>query len=179
MKIGYELLGSQPKDKLGKKTLVLDLDNTLVHTVEGMTAPKNYDFMVQLPSHSTRRSKLVYVQVRPGFSNFYLTMSQYYEVVLYTASLTDLSDIIMDAIDPTKLCSKRLYRRHCSRFNHLFFMDLARLGRQMEDVILINNSQNSYLGQESNAVPMSFWQGNHKDDELEKLTSFLISMSKV
>ena len=60
--------------------LVLNLDETLVHTVaEAANPPKRYD--IRLPISvlpSTKRPSYVYVQVRPGFCNFLFKMSQYY-----------------------------------------------------------------------------------------------------
>ena len=105
-------LDSIDKNKRPKKILVLNLDETLVHIVlEAAMPPQRYDF--KLPAsvlHSTKRFGFAYVQVRPGFSNFLLQMSQFYRVVLYTTGKADYGDMIMDALDPTRLSVKRLYR---------------------------------------------------------------------
>lgn len=60
--------------------LVLNLDETLVHTVaEAANPPKRYEFRLPIPVlHSTKRPSYVFVQVRPGFCNFLFKMSQYY-----------------------------------------------------------------------------------------------------
>ena len=41
--------------------------------------------------------------------------------------------------------AKNLYREHCTFYNGLFVKDMARLGRALEDVIIIDNSPNSFL----------------------------------
>ena len=87
--------------------------------------------------------------------------------------------MIMDVIDPTRLSVKRLYREHSTQFKHIFFLDLARLGYRMEDIIRLDNTENSFRGQESNCVPISPWAGDYSDDELSNLTPFLIDMSKL
>ena len=87
--------------------------------------------------------------------------------------------MIMDVIDPTRLSSKRLYREHSTQFKHIYFLDLTRLGRRMEDIIHLESTENSFRGQESNSVPISPWSGDYGDDELSKIAPFLIDMSKL
>ena len=76
-------LGEQPANKVGKKTLVLDLDETLVHSAFKM--PQNYS--IQLSVKMDAREFIVYVQIRPGCEQFLKELSKYYELVVYTASL--------------------------------------------------------------------------------------------
>ena len=51
-------------------TLVLDLDETLVHYVED--------------------ADNAYIQIRPGCENFIEEMAQYYELVIFTAAMQDV-----------------------------------------------------------------------------------------
>ena len=44
--------------------------------------------------------------------------------------------------------------------------DLTRLGRRIEDIIIIDNSPNSYLFQPQNAFPCVSWYDNADDNEL-------------
>ena len=176
-----DLLVGQPKHKKRKKMLVLDLDDTLVNLVaEAAIPPQRHDMKlpISLPL-STKRTSFSYVQVRPGFSNFLFQMSQCYQVILYTTREVDYGDMIMDVIDPTRLSVKRLYREHCTQFKHIFFLDMTRLGRRMEDVILLESIENSFRGQESNSVAISPWSGDYNDDELSNLIPFLTDMSKI
>jgi CTD small phosphatase-like protein 2 len=73
-------------------TLVLDLDETLVHYFEIGTQGK--------------------LLVRPGASNFLKEMSKYYEVIIFTAAVKDYADWAIDQIDPGKVIKHRLYRQH-------------------------------------------------------------------
>ena len=69
-------LGEQKEQDKGKKTLVLDLDETLVHsTFQEVT---NCQYVIPV----------VYVYLRPGAIEFINRMSQLYEVVIYTASMS-------------------------------------------------------------------------------------------
>lgn len=55
-------LGPQPAGKEGFKTLVLDLDETLVHSA--FKEPEKFD--IKLPVSIDEREFIVYVQIRPG-----------------------------------------------------------------------------------------------------------------
>ena len=55
-------LGPQPVGKEGMKTLVLDLDETLVHSA--FKEPPKFD--IKLPVSISDRDFIVYVQIRPG-----------------------------------------------------------------------------------------------------------------
>ena len=72
-------------------------------------------------------------------------MSQHYEVIIYTASLSKYADPLMDLMDPNNYCSARLFREHCAFVNGVFVKDLASLGRDPKNTILIDNSPASYM----------------------------------
>lgn len=71
-------------------------------------------------------------------------MAQYYEVVIFTASLSKYADPLMDILDPEGIAPQRLFREHCTFKNGIFVKDMARLGRRMQDIIIIDNSPQSY-----------------------------------
>lgn len=83
-------IGKQrPCDK-GKKTLVLDLDETLVHS--SFSPPPYCDIVIPLQINDTVSN--VYVCVRPGVQEFLRSLSCMYEIVVFTASSKGVSDRI-------------------------------------------------------------------------------------
>ena len=48
-------------------------------------------------------------------------------------------------MDLHRSCTKRLFREHCSFVNGVFTKDMSLLGRNMKDVIIIDNSPTSYM----------------------------------
>lgn len=82
-------------------TLVLDLDETLVHFKNEGGKPK---FLI-----------------RPHAYNFLKNMSAFFEVIVFTAAQKEYADWILDKIDTKKSISHRLYRDHCvmSKTSHL------------------------------------------------------------
>ena len=85
------LTGNEAKEKY---TLVLDLDETLIHNVE-------------YGSES-------FFLVRPGCVQFIETMAKYYEIVIFTAALQEYADQVVDQIDVGNNIKYRLYRQHTS-----------------------------------------------------------------
>jgi len=60
-----------------------------------------------------------------------------------------------------------------------FVKDLSKLGRDLKDVIIIDNSPSAYLFQPENAIPIVSWYQNKSDKELSKLIPFLTNLAKV
>ena len=55
--------------------------------------------------------------------------------------------------------------------------DMSCLGRRIEDIILLDNSPNSYRLQPENAIPILSWYDDYEDTELYKLMPLLIGLS--
>lgn len=72
-------------------------------------------------------------------------MHKYYELVIYTASLSKYADPLVSMLDPNQLCSYRLFREHCTLVNNAFVKDLTWLGRLMKNVIIVDNSPIAYM----------------------------------
>ncbi len=93
---GYEILPPVDPPYLPKAkdpdgyTLVLDLDETLVHYYETAGEGK--------------------FRIRPGCDKFLREMSQLYEVVIFTAAMQDYADWVLDSIDKNKYITHRMYR---------------------------------------------------------------------
>lgn len=56
---------------------------------------------------------------------------------------------------------------------------MARLGRSLSDVIIIDNSPNSYLFQPENAMPSISWYEDKKDTELMDMVPILERLARV
>ncbi|KIP11554.1 hypothetical protein PHLGIDRAFT_63549 [Phlebiopsis gigantea 11061_1 CR5-6] len=154
---------------LGRKCLVLDLDETLVHSsLRPVPAP---DYIVPVEIENNWHN--FYVLKRPGVDKFLQKMGELYEVVVFTASLAKYADPVLDKLDPTKSVAHRLFRESC--FNHRgnYVKDLSQLGRPVGDTIILDNSPASYIFHPHNAVPVSSWFNDPHDTELTDLCPFL------
>ena len=89
------ILNPQSPRSKGKKVLILDLDETLVHSSFKPPAEPS----IVLPVEIDGKRFKVYVLVRPGAMDFLKEMHIYYEVIIYTASLSKYADPLMDILD--------------------------------------------------------------------------------
>ena len=105
------LLGPKRRSSdIGKKTLVLDLDETLVHS--SFKPIENPDII--LPVEIEGNICNIFILVRPGVQEFLKRMHKHWEIVVFTASLSKYADPLVDIIDPNKVCSYKLFREHCT-----------------------------------------------------------------
>ncbi len=115
----------------------------------------------------------VYVSKRPGVKEFLRKVQRWFEVVIYTASLSLYADPLLDEMDPEGWVSYRLFREHCTFCSNAFVKDLSLLGRDLKDVIIVDNSPASYALQPENALPISTWLDDMADTQLSKLAPLL------
>ena len=111
--------------------------------------------------------------------DFIKKMLPYYEVIIYTASLAKYADPLMDILDDQKCCSKRLFREDCTFYQETYVKDLSELGRDLRDVIIIDNSPAAYAFQPENALPSISWYGDRQDTQLYDFIPFLIELSRI
>ncbi|EST08150.2 NLI interacting factor [Kalmanozyma brasiliensis GHG001] len=159
----------------GRKCLVLDLDETLVHSSFKMI--QNADFIVPVEIDGTVHN--VYVIKRPGVDEFLRAMGLIYEVVVFTASLSKYADPVLDMLDIHQAVRHRLFRESCYNHKGNYVKDLSQLGRDIGDTIIIDNSPASYIFHPNNAVPISSWFNDPHDTELTDLCPFLADLADV
>ena len=142
-----------------KYTLVLDLDETLVHYISD--------------------SDSAYIQIRPGAEEFIKDLSEYYEIIIFTAALQTYADLVIDGIDPEGVISDRLYRQHTVSVGNANIKNLEKLGRDIKHVIIIDNYLENFSLQPKNGLNIIDFEGNEYDDELECLKEDLIKLVKL
>lgn len=66
---------------------------------------------------------------------------------MFTASMKKYAEPIFKRLDPKGvLIDHCLYREHCTRYQgESYVKDLNRLGRNLKDVIIVDNSPTSYM----------------------------------
>ena len=136
--------------------LVLDLDETLVHFFED-----NYE---------------AYVKVRMGAENFITVLSQYCEIVIFTASTKYYADIVIDGLDCKNLIDYKLYRDHTYDYNGINVKDLSKLGRDLKKIIIIDNIEENYIFQPNNGLNILDFEGDENDNELQFLLEDLLEI---
>ncbi|EFJ31948.1 hypothetical protein SELMODRAFT_87588 [Selaginella moellendorffii] len=147
------LLPPQVGAQVGRPTLVLDLDNTLI---DGSVS-------------------------RPGLDQFLHAVKDLYEVVLFTAGTRECAEKIVDEIDRKYgSIAHRLYGDSCVDF---VIKPAALLGRDMKRVVVVDDKPETFKQNVENALPIkpffSKGNGDDEDEELLKLIPFLTSLAKM
>lgn len=168
-------LGPQTGHNIGRKTLVLDLDETLVHSSFRVVPTADIVITIELEGEHHR----IYVRKRPGVDEFLQRVAQLYEVVVYTASMAKYANPLLDQLDRDGVVSSRLFREACTRQPTGYVKDLSKLGRNLKDVIIIDNSPSCYALQPNNAIPIKTWRDDPNDRELFDLVPILYSLAGV
>ncbi|XP_061094420.1 CTD (carboxy-terminal domain, RNA polymerase II, polypeptide A) small phosphatase-like a isoform X2 [Conger conger] len=158
----------------GKNCVVIDLDETLVHS--SFKPISNADFIVPVEIDGTVHQ--VYVLKRPHVDEFLQKMGELFECVLFTASLAKYADPVADLLDQWGVFRARLFRESCVFHRGNYVKDLSLLGRELSKVIIVDNSPASYIFHPENAVPVQSWFDDMTDTELLDLIPFFEALSK-
>ena len=137
-------------------TLVVDLDETLVHYIE--------------------EENRAFVQVRPYADYFLTEMGKYFEIVIFTAAAEDYADIVLNELDKNNVINFKLYRKHTEQINGIFIKDLSKLGRDINKVIIIDNNKDNFSLQPENGLHICSFVGDQNDDELYSLSEDLMKI---
>ena len=160
-----------------KKTLVLDLDETLVHSNFFPFTSRPSDVIIQIEIENEIHD--IHVLVRPFVKEFLEHMSKFYEIIIFTASLSKYANPLLNQIDKKKVLDFRLFREHCTLINTAFVKDLTKLGRDLKDIIIVDNSPVAYALNQYNGFPIKSWFDDKNDSELLKSIPVLEFLSYV
>ena len=154
------ILNKKPNKKY---TLVLDLDETLIH----FKSNPNDDSSGLL-------------QFRPFLTEFLIGVFKYYELIVFTAATQDYANPIIDAIEKKGIKFEyRLYRIHTVVINNDFVKDLSKLGRDLSRIIIVDNMEQNYKLQPENGITIRpFWGKDANDMALIDLLGILIEIAK-
>lgn len=80
----------------------------------------------------------IYVNIRPGAQEFIQETSKFFELIIFTASISEYANAVIDFIDPHGLIDIRLFRENCTVYNGVLVKDLSLLKRDLDSIILID-----------------------------------------
>jgi len=180
MPLLHEIIKEQSNEKLvqleiGKKckTLVLDLDETLIH------CDFSYDYQCHDEYLVATLHKMEYdmpIIMRPYLRKFLDFASKNFEVIIYTASDKNYADIILDHLDPENcIFSYRFYRSSLINItDKISTKPLTILGnRNPENIIIVDNSIFNFLLNLDNGYLIPSFYSDRFDVELLKLEHYL------
>ena len=107
-------------------------------------------------------------------------MAEIYEIIIFTASLKEYADLVIDSIDPEKkLISKRFYRDHMSKVKDRYFIkDLSIIKKDLSKILIIDNVCENFEKQPDNGIFIKSWYDDEEDTDLKDLIPFLHKIVK-
>ncbi len=162
------------KDPKKKKTLLIDLDETLIHS-DIKNNYRNHDTTLYLEDNYNY-IKEIPIFKRPGLAKFLKFAATYFEVGVFTASTKEYADCILDHLDPNKqIFSFRLYRDSCINVKGVINIKPLSLieGRNLEDILLIDNNVFSFCTNLSNGYLIPNFYNDKEEKELVRLEEYL------
>ena len=168
-----------PTNKEHKQTILLDLDETLIH-VDFENKYKNYDAILYFDNidenGEIEKNIQINLIIRPGLFQFLDFINKYFEVFIYTASYKNYADTIIDYIEKDKkYFSLRLYRENCIYLKPgIYIKDLRIIKeRELKDMIIIDNSLFSFANQLDNGILVTSFFNDLNDSFLLNLINYL------
>ena len=162
-----------------KKLLILDLDETLVHSDLDFCLKEknvNYDIILHFDSDEEKNIPLPLL-IRPGLYEFLDYASEVFDLVVFTASDHDYADTIINYIEKDKKYFKmRLYRNNCIFIDPgLYIKDLRIFYscKQMKDIIILDNSLFSFANQLNNGILITSFFYDKDDTFLNNVKDYL------
>ena len=179
-----------------KKLLILDLDETLIHSI--------FDYNEENVSDTTSHKRIIskttnfydtdfeeYVNIkvnlRPKVKEFLNAIKDNFNVCLFTASVKEYADSVISILDPDNSIFKlKLYRESCIKLGRAFIKDLRiftdfkdindnNLSLSLENIIIVDNSIYSFVNQLSNGILINSFYDQVDDNELSNVQDYLLN----
>ena len=143
-----------PINQRYKYTLVLDMDETLIH----------YFF--------THINGMFFV--RPYCFDFLRELNDIYEIITFTAGTKEYADNILNILDiDNNIIKYRLYRQHTTILGMSIYKDLSKLGRDLSRVIIIDNLKENFKMQPNNGIFIKTWTNDINDVQFKDILKIL------
>ncbi|XP_050310941.1 CTD nuclear envelope phosphatase 1 homolog isoform X2 [Anthonomus grandis grandis] len=181
--VKYDLFPLSPLSRhrlsiVKRKVLVLDLDETLIHSHhDGVVrqtvrpgVPPDFVLKVTIDRHPVR----FFVHKRPHVDFFLDIVSQWYELVVFTASMEIYGAAVADKLDGGRcILQRRFYRQHCTPDFGSYTKDLSAICNDLSSVFILDNSPGAYKAYPDNAIPIKSWFSDPSDVALLNLLPVL------
>uniref|UniRef100_A0A3B1K1S6 protein-serine/threonine phosphatase n=1 Tax=Astyanax mexicanus TaxID=7994 RepID=A0A3B1K1S6_ASTMX len=162
--VRYDTLPLSPASRnrlngVKRKILVLDLDETVIHyrKCRGHKHPVRF-----------------FVHKRPHVDFFLEVVSQWYELVVFTASMEIYGSAVADKLDNNRgILKRRYYRQHCTLDLGSYIKDLSVVHSDLSSIVILDNSPGAYRSHPDNAIPIKSWFSDPSDTALLNLLPML------
>jgi carboxy-terminal domain RNA polymerase II polypeptide A small phosphatase len=158
--------------------LILDLDETLVHSTED-----------QLERDADFHLEQYFVYKRPGVEKFLVQCSRLFDIAVWTSSSSDYASEVVRMVFPSDIKLNFLFaqERCVFRFNHDILTSqtikpltkVKRKGYSIKKIIIIDDLIETFQKNYGNAILVQPYRGEVEDTELSMLIQYLEILSEL
>ena len=103
-----------------------------------------------------------------------LQVSQWYELVVFTASMEIYGTAVADRLDNSRhILRRRYFRQHCTLDYGSYTKDLSAISSDLASIFILDNSPGAYRAYPDNAIPIRSWFSDARDTALLNLLPVL------
>ena len=158
-----------------RKTLILDLDETLIHA-DFDAKYTGHDYTITFMYEDEKVNVPIFI--RPNLNEFLESVNELFEIVIFTAAKKEYADAVLNFLDPdSKFFKLRFYRENCINIkNKVFIKDLRIFkNRNQENIIILDNSMYSFGNQLSNGILINSFYNDKSDKELNNALAYVVN----
>lgn len=156
-----------------KKLLVLDLDETLIHSV-GTSLGRDWDF----------RTGNYFTYKRPGLDAFLDRCCRFFNLAVWTSSSADYAARIVEMVFPETVelafvfsANRCVPRRDRFSGDHYVLKPLKKvkkLGFRLDEILVVDDDPRTFADNYGNAIEVAPYLGQENDCELGLLAEYLL-----
>ena len=106
--------------------------------------------------------------LRPGLISFLSMIKPYYELISFSSEPDIIEKSIIKEIESKeKIFDYNFGREHCVLYDNILVKDISLIGRDLANIIIVDDNENSFKLNEENGIKISKfegYQGNNKND---------------
>ena len=158
------------------KTLILDLDSTLI---QAFPAEKYTAFYDSIPQTNIFHIPFI---IRPHLYQFLDKVNKYYEVWIYSAGETEYVQDIISVLDPNHIYFKgALTRNNCAMCEiDGVIIPMKNLcvitNRKRENILIIDDAIHVWPNDLGNIIPIKPFKGNPKDNTFKNILKLVVML---
>ncbi|CDW85606.1 nli interacting factor-like phosphatase family protein [Stylonychia lemnae] len=172
------------QQNLQKKTIVFDIDETLVYATQNRSELKKLDEIIFIKTTKFGGMVKAYLSYRPFLFEMLNILVEDFELILYTCGTGSYASSFAESVERNggrRYFDHILCIQHClySMENEIYIKDLKILeeGRNMRDILIVDNNVQSFFLQLSNGIPIYEYTGDKRDTQLPILTDYLLQFA--
>lgn len=166
-------------EKQKRPLLLLDLDETLIHTNDKNI--ESFDLRTRIGEISDQQIELG-VNFRPFVLQFLYLAREMFDLGIFTASTREYAEPMLLLLDPRReLFKVRLFREDCICMTEALFLKELRIigNRHAGDVFIVDNNSHFFANNLDNGIPIVPFTNDPHDRELPHLLFFLVYLLSV